>query len=56
MIDDIDFIDVNTKSYMQHNLKKPSIKPSNRDEFWKDYEEQEFEYIMKKYAKYEEGD
>ena len=56
IIDDIDFIDVNTKSYMQHNLKKPSIKPSNRDEFWKDYEEQEFEYIMKKYAKYEEGD
>ena len=56
IIDDIDFIDVNTKSYMQHNLKKPSIEPSNRDEFWKDYEEQEFEYIMKKYAKYEEGD
>jgi len=51
--EDIHFINVTTKSYIQHNLKKPSIEPENREEFWKDYEENDFEFIMKKYAKYE---
>lgn len=52
IIDDIEYIPVYTKSYMQHNLKEPSVEPQNREKFWNDYKENGFEYIMKEYAKY----
>ena len=52
IIDKIHYIPVYSKHYMQHNLQYPSVKPENRDEFWKDYKQNEFEYIMNKYAKY----
>ncbi len=51
--DEIDFIKV-FDNYKQHNLRAPSVQPENREEFWNDYRENNFEFIMKKYAKYEE--
>lgn len=50
---DIHWISVYSKHYMQHNLQYPSIKPQNRNEFWEDYKQNGFEYIMKKYAGFE---
>lgn len=34
----------------QHNLNEPTSRPANIDEFWKDYKEHPFEYILQKYA------
>ena len=53
IIEKLDWIPVYTTYYMQHNLKYPSTKPQNRDEFWNDYKQNDFEYIMKKYANFE---
>ena len=36
----------------QHNLMKPTERPSNLNEFWGDYRENGFEFILRKYAKY----
>lgn len=36
----------------QHNLRKPTSMPETYASFWRDYEENEFEYILKKYANY----
>ena len=33
----------------QHNLRKATEKPNNYDTFWKDYEEQGYEFCLKKY-------
>ena len=52
IVDNIDYIYVKGKSYMQHNLKEPSIEPENREEFWREYKEEGFEFIMNKYANY----
>lgn len=49
---DIHFIIVNSENYKQPRLMKPSTKPIDRDNFWKEYEDNGFGYIMKKYAKY----
>lgn len=36
----------------QHNLNAPTSKPSHYEEFWKDYKENSFEYVIKKYLGY----
>ena len=51
----LDWIEVKSQHYMQPNLQHPSKKPENRNEFWEDYKQKGFEYIMEKYA-YFEGD
>lgn len=42
------------RSYLnyQHNLNKPTEMPDRYDEFWKDYKENDFESILKKYIGY----
>lgn len=47
---------VNYKKYekeecLQTNLRQPSKKPLNREQFWEDYENEKFSYIIEKYAK-----
>ena len=42
-------VDIN--DYMQPNLKGPSYKPNNREEFWVDFLGEDFEAVMKKYGK-----
>ncbi|MBU5461084.1 Coenzyme F420 hydrogenase/dehydrogenase, beta subunit C-terminal domain [Anaerostipes sp. MSJ-23] len=37
---------------MQTPLKEPFLKPENREQFWKDFYENSFEYIAKKYGRY----
>lgn len=37
---------------MQTPLKEPFSKPENREQFWKDFYENSFEYVAKKYGRY----
>lgn len=48
------FKETNTDEYIkyQHNLKEKTEEPQNYNEFWKDYEEFGFEFILKKYLDY----
>lgn len=41
-----------TESFLQyqHNLNKPTEKPVERDNFWKDYKENGYDYVVKKYC------
>lgn len=52
IIENIHYIPVYSQHYMQHNLQYPSVKPENRERFWKEYKQNGFEYIMNKYAGY----
>lgn len=47
------WIEVQNDYYRQHNLHSSSERPENRERFWEEYRKNGFEYIMKKYAKYE---
>lgn len=42
----------NIKQGMQHNLKSSTKKPNNTDEFWEEYHKEGFDYIIRKYGKY----
>lgn len=46
--------ETNSEMYLkyQHNLNNPTKKPERYDEFWNDYENNDFEYILKKYLNY----
>ena len=48
--DKIDFVQSNTKDCQQHNLQQPTKMPTNREQFWDDYQNSGFDYIAKKYA------
>jgi len=50
--DKIDFVQSNTKDCLQPNLQQPTKCPTNRDQFWSDYQKFGFDYIAKKYAGY----
>jgi len=50
-----EWIQVTSDSYLQRNLREPSDKPEDREIFWEDYKKYGFEYIMRKYAKYQEN-
>jgi coenzyme F420-reducing hydrogenase beta subunit len=39
----------NIDDCMQPNLKQPTTKPKNRDEFWNDYFEKGYKFVIKKY-------
>lgn len=55
ILPDINFInvDIDSPNYLQSNLIKPSTQPKDIENFWKEYREKEFEYILKKYTQYE---
>lgn len=42
----------NTANCKQRNLEHPTLLPLQRDEFWKAFKEQGYEYVAKKYAGY----
>jgi coenzyme F420-reducing hydrogenase beta subunit len=42
----------NTTDCLQPNLHTPSLASSKRDQFWKDYRDKGFEYVLKKYTGY----
>lgn len=46
--------ETNTDEYIkyQHNLKEKTQKPKNYNEFWNDYQEFGFEFILEKYLNY----
>lgn len=42
----------NIKNCLQHNLQRPTKMSDEREEFWNDYKERGFEYILNKYGNY----
>lgn len=48
------FLETPDKKYLegQHNLIKPTEKPTRYEEFWKEYSTEKFELILKKYINY----
>ena len=49
----MDTIDCTGYPYRHVNMKRPTPRPDNYDEFWSDYLERGFDFIMKKYCDYE---
>lgn len=49
---DLEFSPCRIEDSMQTPLKKPFRRPEGRDEFWRDFREQPFDYIAKKYGHY----
>ena len=47
----IEYRECNLENCMQHNLKMPTKKPKARKKFWKDYKNNPFKIIIKKYSK-----
>ena len=54
ILDGIHFITIDAKSqnYLQANLQKPSEAPENINQFWEEYKNYGFNYIIEKYGKY----
>ena len=48
--DGLDFKICTDTLFIHPNLKNPTKRPIDRDQFWEDYNEKGFEYILKKYA------
>ena len=48
----LDYRESNTKDCIQHNLHTPSLASPLREQFWTDYWDKGFEYVLKKYAGY----
>ena len=49
---DLDFWESSTKDCLQLNLIKPTKRPKNRERFWQDYYNFDFEFIANKYGGY----
>lgn len=49
---ELDYVECSGADFIQPNLKTPTECPSTRAKFWNNYEENGFEYIARKYAKY----
>ncbi len=52
VIDEVDYVDVTGYKYRHINMHRPTTRPENRDEFWKDYFEHDFRYVAEKYTHY----
>ena len=50
MKDTVELRPVDINKYAQMNMKEPSTPHRNIDEFWNDYNNKEFSYIIRKYA------
>lgn len=50
---DLDFIDCEVDDCIKatYTLNQPTPKPETREEFWSEYKEKDFKYIIEKYAK-----
>lgn len=52
---DMEWIDCTGYPFRHTNMKHPTARPEKYDEFWKDYEEQGFPYVVGKYTKHTYG-
>lgn len=50
--DQINFRESNTSDCIHHNLHEPYQSASQREQFWRDYWDKGFEYVLKAYAGY----
>ena len=50
---DLNYIDCTGYPFRHGNMKRPTKKPETYEQFWKDYKEQGFKNVVKKYADYE---
>ena len=48
----MDVIDCTGYPFRHTNMKRPTKKPDNYEEFWKDYLENGFDFVMEKYCNY----
>lgn len=51
--DELDYVDCTGYPFRHTNMKRPTTKPASYDAFWKEYHENGFEAVVKRYAKYE---
>ncbi|MGI6010622.1 MAG: Coenzyme F420 hydrogenase/dehydrogenase, beta subunit C-terminal domain [Ruminococcus sp.] len=49
----MDVIECTGYPYRHTNMKRPTKRPENYDEFWEDYLEKGFDFVMQKYCGYE---
>lgn len=47
---DLQVVEVGIEGFMQPNLRQPSTLPADRDQFWRDYRANGFDYISRKYG------
>lgn len=52
ILEKLDFDKIELKDYMQPALEKSVDSPTNYNKFWEDYEEYGFEYVLRRYVKY----
>lgn len=50
---DVDYIKSSIEDCLQPNLEHPTERPKERDLFWKDYNDNGFEYVAKKYCQHD---
>lgn len=51
--DDLDVEECTGYPYRHSRMQTPTAKPKQYDEFWQDYRDRGFDYIMKKYCGYD---
>lgn len=50
--DCLETVDVTDEPFTQKNLTRPTTKPKKYNEFWRDYNDKGFDFIVEKYAEY----
>ena len=50
---DVEYVECTGYPYRHTNMKRPTLRPDNYDEFWSDYNRFGIELVLKKYAGYE---
>ena len=48
--DELDYVDCTGYPFRHTNMKRPTTKPASYDAFWKEYHENGFEAVVKRYA------
>lgn len=51
--EELAYVDCTGYPFRYTNMKRPTAKPATYDAFWKEYRENGFEAVVKRYAKYE---
>ena len=51
--EELAYVDCTGYPFRHTNMKRPTAKPATYDAFWKEYRENGFEAVVKRYAKYE---
>lgn len=52
---DMEIIDCTGYPFRHTNMKRPTKRPDNYEEFWEDYQQFGFDFVIKKYCDYEVG-